>query len=392
MNKNTSAADKTLNPPPLNLVDYSEDKEELTISQGSQTSQPMSNELHTAVEQLESESDVESDQVKLTRKKKNVEEEKSEPTSEAVPEEANKTSTPKKNHEKAIEVSSGESEEEDDSETTNSEGVEEVEIEDLEKDKGKKRKAPSTVPRDIPVRKSARKSFVSQVKSHTGGTTTHAEASSVKSKGRPTSAEHRLESFSSRQIIPERSKQHMLQRRPREKLVAVIPYKDPRLGEEYLNSQEEERKAAKETQRKTKKKGKSASTSTAAPPPEQSSSNPRPKKPSSFGYVPPRQSPQSAGKFQIIHLITIPAPGQPIDAEEVKLALDTTSTVIHQLSVAMQTLTSVVGQIANMLFPSGFNAMISWGGSLKRFTLERSHDGKFIKGYGEALRELTLFG
>ncbi|KAL0854619.1 hypothetical protein Bca101_059771 [Brassica carinata] len=320
MNKNTSAADKTLNPPPLNLVDYSEDKEELTISQGSQTSQPMSNELHTAVEQLESESDVESDQVKLTRKKKNVEEEKSEPTSEAVPEEANKTSTPKKNHEKAIEVSSGESEEEDDSETTNSEGVEEVEIEDLEKDKGKKRKAPSTVPRDIPVRKSARKSFVSQVKSHTGGTTTHAEASS---------------------------------RRPREKLVAVIPYKDPRLGEEYLNSQEEERKAAKETQRKTKKKGKSASTSTAAPPPEQSSSNPRPKKPSSFGYVPPRQSPQSAGKFQIIHLITIPAPGQPIDAEEVKLALDTTSTVIHQLSVAMQTLTSVVGQIANMLFPRG---------------------------------------
>lgn len=150
-------------------------------------------------------------------------------------------------------------------------------------------------------------------------------------------------------------KQHMLQRRPREKLVAVIPYKDPRLGEEYLNSQEEERKAAKETQRKTKKKGKSASTSTAAPPPEQSSSNPRPKKPSSSGYVPPRQSPQSAGKFQIIHLITIPAPGQPIDAEEVKLALDTTSTVIHQLSVAMQTLTSVVGQIANMLFPSKFS-------------------------------------
>lgn len=84
-----------------------------------------------------------------------------------------------------------------------------MKIEDLEKDKGKKRKAPSTVPRSIPVRKSARKSFASQVKSKTGGTTTSAEASSLKSKRRPTSAErlaeNRLESFSSREIIPERS-------------------------------------------------------------------------------------------------------------------------------------------------------------------------------------------
>ena len=68
--------------------------------------------------------------------------------------------------------------------------------------------------------------------------------------------------------------------------------------------------------------------------------------------MPPRQSPGSARKFQIIHLGSIAAPGQPIDAEEAKLALDTASAAIQQLATAMQTLTSVVGQIASMMYPS----------------------------------------
>lgn len=71
--------------------------------------------------------------------------------------------------------------------------------------------------------------------------------------------------------------------------------------------------------------------------------------------MPPRQSPQPAGKFQIIHLGTIAAPGQPINAEEANLALDTTSEEIQQLADGMQNLTSVVGQIASMLFPSKFS-------------------------------------
>ena len=41
VNRNTSAADKTSNPPPLSLVDYSDDEEQATPQQ-SQTSQPMS--------------------------------------------------------------------------------------------------------------------------------------------------------------------------------------------------------------------------------------------------------------------------------------------------------------------------------------------------------------
>ncbi|KAF2609799.1 hypothetical protein F2Q70_00010330 [Brassica cretica] len=47
------------------------------------------------------------------------------------------------------------------------------------------------------------------------------------------------------------------------------------------------------------------------------------------------------------------APGQLIDAEEAKLALDMTSEAIQQLATAMQTLTSIVGQIVSMLFPRG---------------------------------------
>ncbi|KAL0650369.1 hypothetical protein Bca4012_093060 [Brassica carinata] len=147
--------------------------------------------------------------------------------------------------------------------------------------------------------------------------------------------------------------QHMVQRRPREKLVAVIPYKkDPRLGEEYLKNKKEAREAEKKSQKQTQKKEKSASTSTATPTSGPPPSTPRSERTDPYGYVPPRQSPRAAGKFQIIHLGSVASPGQPIDAEEAKLALDTTSEAIQQLATAMQTLTSVVGQIASMLFPN----------------------------------------
>ncbi|KAF3493062.1 hypothetical protein DY000_02053753 [Brassica cretica] len=95
--------------------------------------------------------------------------------------------------------------------------------------------------------------------------------------------------------------QHMVLRRPREKLVAVIPYKkDPRLGEEYLKNKKEAREAEKKAQKQTKKKEKSASTSTAAPTSGPPPSTPRSERTDPSGYVPPRQSPRAAGKFQII--------------------------------------------------------------------------------------------
>ncbi|KAF3585826.1 hypothetical protein F2Q69_00027950 [Brassica cretica] len=128
--------------------------------------------------------------------------------------------------------------------------------------------------------------------------------------------------------------------------------KDPRLGEEYLKNKKEAREAEKKAQKQTKKKEKSASTSTAAPTSGPSPSTPRSERTDPSGYVPPRQSPRAAGKFQIIHLGSVASPGQPIDAEEAKLALDTTSEAIQQLATAMQTLTSVVGQIAS-IFPRG---------------------------------------
>ncbi|KAF2594171.1 hypothetical protein F2Q70_00042931 [Brassica cretica] len=120
-------------------------------------------------------------------------------------------------------------------------------------------------------------------------------------------------------------------------------------GEIYLKNQKEAREAAMKAQRQAKKKGKSASTSTAIPSSGPPPSTPRPERTDPSGYVSPRQSPRSAGKFQIIHLGTIAAPGQPIDADKAKLALDTVSAAIQQLATAMQTLTSVVGQIASML-------------------------------------------
>ncbi|KAF2619578.1 hypothetical protein F2Q68_00041222 [Brassica cretica] len=138
--------------------------------------------------------------------------------------------------------------------------------------------------------------------------------------------------------------EYMVQKKPREKLEPVTPYKkDPRLEEEYLKNQKEARETEKKAQRQAKKKGKSASTSTAVPPSGPPPSTPRPERTDPSGYVPPRQSPRSAGKFQIIHLGSIVAPDQQIDAEEAKLALDTTFAVIQQLATAMQTLMSVVG-------------------------------------------------
>ena len=213
MKRNTSAACKASNPPPLSLVDYSDDEEQTTPQQ-SQTSQPMSEDLHTAAEKMDSESDAESEPVGSTRKKKNVKEGRSQISSEAIPEEADATKARKENRGKAIEVSSGKSEEEDDSENTNSDEVEEVDVEDVEpsisvKEKEKKRKAPSSATQKNPVRKSTRKTSASGIKSQTKAKTTPAAAPSEKIKRGLTSAERlaeqRYASFASREIIPERS-------------------------------------------------------------------------------------------------------------------------------------------------------------------------------------------
>ncbi|KAF2597275.1 hypothetical protein F2Q68_00011467 [Brassica cretica] len=544
MNKSTSAAGKSSNPSPLNLIDCSDDEEQTTPQQ-CQTSQPLSEDLHTAAEQLDPESDVESEPVGSTRKKKNVKEERSKQSSEAIPEGADATKACKENRGKAIEVSSGESEEEDDLENTDSYEAEEVDAEDVEppisvKEKEKKRKAPSSATQSNPVRKSTRKTSASGIKSQAKAKTT---------SGAKRLAEQRYASFASREIIPERSvdlssedtwgylsiikkgkfektvtglggyipeimkefyaslpgemtrgskvivtvrgqkyefspamidqyfnvsplegeeleveatmdevncdeladfltegtremknlttsflspckavllvlvaynwvpssnknavsidrakliykmfhgirvdvgemfyaqilnlavlqkeggkkdtrwlilpltifgvlqTQFELERKPREKLSPVIPYKkDARLGDIYLKNQEEEREAAKKAQRQARKKGKTASTSTTTPPSGPPPSTPRSERTAPSGYVPPRQSPRAAGKFQIIHLGSIAVPEQPIDAEEAKLALDTTSEAIQHLATVMQTLTNVVGQIASMLFPRG---------------------------------------
>ncbi|KAL0704002.1 hypothetical protein Bca4012_070427 [Brassica carinata] len=244
-------------------------------------------------EQLSRGKDAESKPVGSTRKKKNVKEGRSQQSSEAIPEEADATKARKENRGKAIEVSSGESEEEDDSENTDSDEVEEVDVEDVKPSISTKAK------------------------------TTSAAAPSEKIKRGLTSeerlAEQRYASVASIEIIPERS---------------------------------EVREAEKKAQRQAKKKVKSALTSTAAPPSGPPPSTPHSERKDPFGYVPPRQSSRSAGKFQIIHLGSIAAPGQPIDADEATLALDTASAAIQQLATAMQTLTSVVGQIASMLYLS----------------------------------------
>ncbi|KAF3524131.1 hypothetical protein F2Q69_00049709 [Brassica cretica] len=454
MNKSTSTAGKASKPPLLSLVDYSDDEEQ-TTPQESQTSQSRSDVFGTATENLYTESDTESDPAEPHIKDEQMTEKSdhAEPIIEST----------------QVKMTAGnESEEGDESEKTESEGVEEIDVEDVEllinikkKAKSKKRKAPSSIQRNNPLRKTTRKSTPSVTETQTSTPPTVVEGSSTRATRKSVNAElvveHRYESFSSREIIPEKSvdldaedtwgfldiikKSHLertvkdlvgyipeivkefyaalpgeitraskdrveltvrghkfefsptkinehlnlvplseekaalvilsaynwvpsshknvvsadrarliykmfhgirvdveemfyahilnLARKPREKLSPVIPYKkDSRLGEIYLKNQKEEREAAKKTQRQAKKKGKFASTSTAAP---LSGSPPQ-------ALLTPKE---------------LIRPGQPIDAEEAKLALDTTSAAIRQLATAMQTPTSVVRQIASMLFPRG---------------------------------------
>ncbi|KAF2607788.1 hypothetical protein F2Q68_00044738 [Brassica cretica] len=344
MNKSTSAAGKYSNPPPLNLVDYSDD-EEKTMPQQSQTSQPLSEDLHTAAEQLDSESDAKSEPVRLTRKKKNVKEGRSKETSGTIPQGADTTKASKENRGKAIKVSLGESEEEDDSENTDSEEAEEVDAENVEppvsvKEKGKKRKAPSSATQSNPQRYAsfASREIIPERSVDLSSEDTWGYMSIIKKgqlektvtglgdyipeivkefyaalpamidqyfdvsplQGDELEVEETMDEVNSDELadfLTEGTREmknlslckaallvlaaynlgvlvynqvlnlgHMVQRRPREKLVAVIPYKkDPRQGEEYLNNKKEAREAEKKAQKQTKKKGKSASTSTAAP-------------------------------------------------------------------------------------------------------------------------------
>ncbi|KAF3493061.1 hypothetical protein DY000_02053752 [Brassica cretica] len=178
MNKSTSAAGKSSNPPPLNLVDYSDDEEQTTPQQNAK-----------------------SEPVRSTRKKKNVKEGRSKKTSEKIPRGADITKASKENRGKAIKVSSGDSEEKDDSENTDSEEAEEVDAENVEppvsvKEKEKKRKAPSSATQSNPVIKSTRKTSASGIKSQRKVKTT---------SGAERLAEQRYASFDSREIILERS-------------------------------------------------------------------------------------------------------------------------------------------------------------------------------------------
>ncbi|KAG2250905.1 hypothetical protein Bca52824_081041 [Brassica carinata] len=109
-----------------------------------------------------------------------------------------------------------ETEEKDDSEKTESEEVEEVAVEDVElliiikkNAKNKKRKATTSIQKNNPVRKTVRKSTPSVAETQTPAPLTIAEGSSTRTTRRSANAElvaeHRYESFSSREIIPERS-------------------------------------------------------------------------------------------------------------------------------------------------------------------------------------------
>ncbi|KAF3534479.1 hypothetical protein DY000_02037005 [Brassica cretica] len=483
MNKNTSAAGKSSNPPLLSLVDYSDDEEQ-TTPQGSQTSQSRSDVFGTATEHLNTESDDDSDP--------------------AEPHIEDEQMTEKQDHAKPI-----------------IEPTQDVEllINIKKLAKSKKRKAPASIQRNNPVRKTTRKATSSFAETQTAAPPTMTEGSSTrvtrKSVKADLVAEQRYESFSSREIIPERSvdlnaedtwgfidiikKGHLertvsslvvyipeivkefyatlpgeITRASKERVEVTVQGRrfefSPTKINEYLNimplSEEEvkadeaadaltiddlaefltegtlslmnlttrylspckaalvilsaynwvssshknavsadrarliykmfhgirvdvgemfyaqilnlavlqkeggkkdtrwlilrrtifgvlqtqfelERKPREKlspAQRQAKKKGKPASTSTASPSSGPTLSTPRSDRTAPSGYVPPRQSPRAAGKFQIIHLGSIAAPGQSIDAEEAKLALDTTSEAIQQLATAMQ--------IASMMFPS----------------------------------------
>ena len=202
MNKSTSATGKPSKPPLLSLVDYSDD-EEKTSPQGSQTSQSRSDVFGTAAENLNTESDTESDP--------------------AEPHIEDEQMTEKSDHAEPIIESTqvkmtagNESEEGDESEKTESEGVEEVDVEDVgllinikKKAKSKKRKAPSSIQRNNPLRKTARKSTPSVTETQTSTPPTVVEGFSTRATRKSVNAElvveHRYESFSSREIIPEKS-------------------------------------------------------------------------------------------------------------------------------------------------------------------------------------------
>ncbi|KAL0644396.1 hypothetical protein Bca4012_042686 [Brassica carinata] len=202
MNKNTSAAGKSSNPPPLSHVDYSDDEEHAT-PQGSQTSQSRSDVFGTATEHLNTESDADSDPAEphIEDEQMTKKQDHAEPIIEPT-----QVETPAEN----------ESEKGDESEKTESEDVEEVDVEDVEllinikkQAKGKKRKAPASIQRNNPVRKTARKSTSSVAETQKPAPPTMAEGSSTrvtrKSVNADLVAEQRYESFSSREIIPERS-------------------------------------------------------------------------------------------------------------------------------------------------------------------------------------------
>ncbi|KAF2542304.1 hypothetical protein F2Q68_00029207 [Brassica cretica] len=165
MNKNTSAAGKSSNPPLLSLVDYSDDEEQTTPQGNDRETRPCKANHRT-----------------------------------------NSGETPAEN----------ESEKGDESKKTESEDVKEVDVEDVEllinikkQAKSKKRKAPSSIQRNNPVRKTTRKATSSFAETQTAAPPTMTEGSSTrvtrKSVNADLVAEQRYESFSSREIIPERS-------------------------------------------------------------------------------------------------------------------------------------------------------------------------------------------
>ncbi|KAF2609329.1 hypothetical protein F2Q68_00043732 [Brassica cretica] len=202
MNRNTSAAGEASNPQPLSLVDYSDD-EEKTTPKGSQTSQSRSDVFGTAAENLNTEPDAESDPAEPNTEDEQMEE-KSDHAEQILESTQVKT------------TDGNEPEEKDDSEKTESEEVEEVAVEDVElliiikkNAKNKKRKATTSIQRNNPVRKTVRKSTPSVAETQTPAPPTIAEGSSTRTTRRSANAElvaeHRYESFSSREIIPERS-------------------------------------------------------------------------------------------------------------------------------------------------------------------------------------------
>ncbi|KAF2559501.1 hypothetical protein F2Q68_00016230 [Brassica cretica] len=116
--------------------------------------------------------------------------------------------------------------------------------------------------------------------------------------------------------------QHQLKRKPKEKRVPTIQYKkDALLGKEYIANKKEKTRSCKRSCRRSSKKAKKK------------------------GNSAPQGSPRAAGKFQIIHLGTVTAPREPIDAKEAQIALEEATNAIQQIGVVMQTLTTVTWSV-----------------------------------------------